>query len=34
LKTDVRKGCFLYFVAAFVAVGVIIAVLYFAIGTR
>jgi hypothetical protein len=34
LKQDVRKGCFLYFVGAFVVLGIVIVVLYFAIGTR
>lgn len=31
LKTDVRKGCFLYFAAALVAVAVIVTILYFAL---
>ena len=33
VKQDVRKGCFLYFVGAFVVLGVIVAILYFAIGS-
>jgi hypothetical protein len=31
---DVRKGCFLYFAAAFVVLGIVVAILYFAISTR
>jgi hypothetical protein len=31
LQSDVRKGCFLYFVGAFVVLGIVIAILYFAI---
>ena len=34
VKQDVRKGCLLYFVGAFVLLGIVVAVLYFAIGTR
>jgi hypothetical protein len=34
VKEDVRKGCLLYFIGAFVILGIIIAVLYFTIGTR
>ena len=34
LKKDVRKGCLLYFVGAFVLLGVVVAILYFAIGTH
>lgn len=34
LKDDVRKGCLLYFVGAFVVLGIIIAILYFTIGTH
>jgi hypothetical protein len=34
VKEDVRKGCFLYFVGAFVVVVIVIAILYFAIGSR
>jgi hypothetical protein len=29
LKTDVRKGCFLYFALAFVVVGIVVTLLYF-----
>src|SRR5687768_8090608 len=29
LKTDVRKGCFLYFALAFVLVGIVVVALYF-----
>lgn len=32
LQSDVRKGCFLYFAAAFVFVGLGVAALYFLIG--
>jgi hypothetical protein len=34
LKNDVRKGCFLYFAAALLAVVALIALLYFTIGSR
>lgn len=34
LKQDVRKGCFLYFAAALLLVGLGVTVLYFAIGSR
>ena len=34
VKLDVRKGCLLYFAAAFVLVGLVVAILYFTIGTR
>lgn len=30
LKTDVRKGCFLYFAAAFLVLGLVVAALWFA----
>lgn len=30
IKSDVTKGCFLYFFAAFAAVGLVVAALYFA----
>src|SRR5262245_3566522 len=29
VKSDVRKGCFLYFVAAFVLLGLVVTVIYF-----
>lgn len=31
LRTDVRKGCFLYFVGALLVLGAIVAVLYFSL---
>ena len=31
---DVRKGCFLYFVGAFVVLGIVVAILYFTISSR
>ena len=31
---DVRKGCFLYFAGAFVVLGIVIAILYFAISYK
>lgn len=34
LKQDVRKGCLLYFAAAFVLLGLVVVILYFSIGTR
>ena len=34
LKSDVRKGCFLYFFAALALVGLGVTALYFLIGTR
>jgi hypothetical protein len=34
VKQDVRKGCLLYFAGAFVVLGIIVAILYFTIGTR
>ena len=34
VKQDVRKGCFLYFAAAFVVLGLVVAILYFTIGSR
>lgn len=34
VRTEVRKGCLLYFVAAFVLLGLGTALLYFAIGSR
>jgi hypothetical protein len=34
VKQDVRKGCLLYFAAAFVLLGLVVAILYFTIGTR
>lgn len=34
VKQDVRKGCLLYFVGAFVVLGIVVAILYFTIGTR
>ena len=34
VKQDVRKGCLLYFAAAFLILGLVVAILYFAIGTR
>ena len=34
VQQDVRKGCLLYFVAAFVVLGIVVAILYFTIGTR
>ena len=34
LKDDVRKGCLLYFIGAFVVLGIVIAILYFTIGTH
>jgi hypothetical protein len=34
VKQDVRKGCLLYFAAAFVVLGIVVAILYFSIGTR
>jgi hypothetical protein len=34
LKQDIRKGCLLYFVGAFVLLGIVVAILYFAIGSR
>ena len=34
VKQDVRKGCLLYFAAAFVLLGVVVAILYFTIGTH
>jgi hypothetical protein len=34
VKEDVRKGCLLYFVAAFVLLGVGLVTLYFLIGSR
>ena len=34
VKKDVRKGCLLYFAAAFVLLGVVIAILYYTIGTQ
>ena len=34
VKEDVRKGCLLYFAAAFVLLGVIVTILYFAIGSH
>lgn len=34
VKQDVRKGCLLYFVGAFVVLGIVVTILYFAIGTR
>jgi hypothetical protein len=33
VKQDVRKGCLLYFIGAFVVLGVIVAILYFTIGS-
>ena len=32
VKQDVRKGCLLYFTAAFVVLGIVVAILYFTIG--
>lgn len=34
LKTDVRKGCFLYFFAALAVVAVVVAGLYYALSSR
>ena len=34
VKQDVRNGCLLYFAAAFVLVGLVVAILYFTIGTH
>ena len=34
VKQDVRKGCLLYFAAAFVVLALVVAILYFTIGTR
>ena len=34
VKQDVRKGCFLYFIGAFVVVGIVVAILYFLIRSR
>lgn len=34
VKQDVRKGCLLYFAAAFVLLGLVVAILYFTIGTH
>ena len=34
VKQDVRKGCLLYFAAAFVVLALIVAILYFTIGTH
>jgi hypothetical protein len=34
VKQDVRKGCLLYFAAAFLLLGLVVAILYFTIGTR
>jgi hypothetical protein len=34
VQQDVRKGCFLYFAAAFVVLGLVVTVLYFAISSR
>ena len=34
LQSDVRRGCFLYFVGAFVLLGIVIVILYFTIGRR
>ena len=34
VKQDVRKGCLLYFAAAFVLLGLVVVILYFTIGTR
>jgi CHASE3 domain sensor protein len=34
LRQDVRKGCLLYFAAAFVLLGIVVVVLYFSIGSR
>ena len=34
VKQDVRKGCLLYFAAAFVLLGLVVTILYFTIGTR
>ncbi len=34
VQTDVRKGCFVYFAAAFVALALGVALLYFAISSR
>jgi hypothetical protein len=31
---DVRKGCLLYFVGAFVVLGIVVAILYFTISSR
>jgi hypothetical protein len=31
---DVRKGCLLYFAGAFVLLGIVVAILYFTIGSR
>lgn len=34
LKSDIRKGCFLYFAGAFALLGLIVAALYFALSKR
>lgn len=34
VKSDVRKGCLLYFVGAFAVLGIVIAILYFTIGSH
>jgi hypothetical protein len=34
VQQDVRKGCLLYFVAAFLLLGLVVAILYYTIGTR
>jgi hypothetical protein len=34
VKQDVRKGCLLYFAAAFLILGLVVTILYFSLGTH